>query len=284
LRVLVTGASGFIGSHLIPALLAAGHEVSVLVRSVHSQTAASHLAGLRAFVFDLHDSCLVPSFAEFGKPDVLMHLAWQGLPQYREPFHFEENLPANFRFIKHLVTQGLSQVLVTGTCLEYGMRNGVLDENAVAEPVVAYAIAKDSLRRQLEVLGAKVPFILQWPRLFYMHGSGQNRNSLLSQLDAAIDSGQDVFNMSGGEQLRDYLPVANVAHYLARLIATPDCKGAINICSGKPVSVRSMVERRILERDASMRLNLGHYPYNNYEPFAFWGDTNKLNQYLDNKP
>mgnify|MGYP002140568398 CR=1 FL=1 len=129
-----------------------------------------------------------------------------------------------------------------------------------------------------------MPFTLQWPRLFYMHGSGQNRNSLLSQLDTAIDSGQDVFNMSGGEQLRDYLPVANVADYLARLIATPVCKGAINICSGKPVSVRSMVERRISERGASIRLNLGYYPYNNHEPFAFWGDTNKLNQYLGNKP
>jgi nucleoside-diphosphate-sugar epimerase len=284
LKILVTGASGFLGGHVIPALLAAGHEVSVLARSAHSLAAIPHHADVQTFIFDLHGSADAPTFTDLGEPDALIHLAWQGLPHYQAPFHFEENLPASYRLIKQLVSQGLSQVLVTGTCLEYGMRNGALDENSATDPAIAYAIAKDTLRRQLEVLQQTTPFILQWARLFYLFGVGQQSNSLLSQLDAAIHSGQKMFNMSGGEQIRDYIRVDMAAAYLGKLIATPTCQGAINICSGKPVSVRTIVEQRISEKGSAIRLNLGHYPYPDYEPFAFWGDTRKLNQYLDSEP
>jgi dTDP-6-deoxy-L-talose 4-dehydrogenase (NAD+) len=74
-------------------------------------------------------------------------------------------------------------------------------------PVTPYGLAKDTLRKFLEMLQEVHPFTLQWVRLFYLYGPGQNPKSLLSQLDAAIEQGDPVFRMSGGEQLRDYLPV-----------------------------------------------------------------------------
>ena len=115
-----------------------------------------------------------------------------------------------------------------------------------------------------------------------MYGEGQNPNSLLPLLDKAIDRGDAVFNMSGGEQLRDYLPVTGVTERLVRLMEHPELSGIVNICNGVPISVRHLVENRIDERGANIKINLGHYPYPDYEPMAFWGDSKKFNVIWDN--
>src|SRR3546814_3677052 len=108
-----------------------------------------------------------------------------------------------------------------------------------------------------------------------MHGPGQNPNSLLAQLDRAIDRGEEQFNMSGGEQLRDYLPVQVVALRLAALVSRPEHEGTFNICHGEPTSVRRLVETHIKMRQADIALNLGYYPYLTDEPMAFWGNGDR---------
>src|SRR5258708_27000821 len=109
-----------------------------------------------------------------------------------------------------------------------------------------------------------------------MYGEGQNSKSLLAQLDRAIDNGDPVFNMSAGDQLRDYLPVSEVARCLTLLIEHPAMEGLTNICSGKPVSVRGLVEQHVAARNAHIELNLGHYPYSSFVPLAFWGDARRI--------
>ena len=86
--------------------------------------------------------------------------------------------------------------------------------------------------------------------------------------------------MSGGEQLRDYLPVEKIARILVLLAQSDGDVGVVNVCSGKPVSVRSFVENWLAERGATIALNRGHYPYPDFEPMAFWGDTKKLQSVL----
>ena len=113
-----------------------------------------------------------------------------------------------------------------------------------------------------------------------MYGEGQNPGSLLAQLERAIEAGDPTFNMSAGEQLRDYLPVQQVAAYLVRIAEKRDFDGIVNVCSGKPISIRRLVEQRIEEKGASIRLNLGYYPYPDYEPMAFWGDRSTLDRIL----
>ena len=108
-----------------------------------------------------------------------------------------------------------------------------------------------------------------------MYGQGQNSKSILSLLDAAIDNGDTVFNMSGGEQLRDYLPIEAVAQQLSDLYDVK-AEGTFNICSGQPISIRRLVEERVQKRGCDIKLNLGYYPYPDYEPMAFWGLTEEL--------
>ncbi|MEM5386444.1 NAD(P)-dependent oxidoreductase [Paraburkholderia phymatum] len=274
MKVVVTGATGFIGQHLVPELLSRGHEIVALARDKAKARHFRWSSEVRIVTADV--GCMEPDFfGSLGSQDAVIHLAWPGLPNYHAPFHFEENLPAAYRFLKQCVTAGISQVLVTGTCFEYGMRDGCLSETLESQPRNAYSLAKDTLRKFLETWQQR-QFTLQWARLFYMYGEGQNPRSVLAQLDRAIDDGDSVFNMSGGEQLRDYLPVVEVVRRLALLIEHPELSGVTNICSGAPISVRRLVERRIVERSAQITLNLGHYPYPSHEPMAFWGDARRL--------
>jgi len=104
---------------------------------------------------------------------------------------------------------------------------------------------------------------------------------LLPQLKGAVERGDRIFKMSGGEQLRDYLPIAEVAQYLASLAMTGRDNGVVNVCSGRPISVRKLVEGWIKENGWSIDLDLGHYPYPEYEPMAFWGDRSKLDCCLE---
>lgn len=268
MRIAVTGASGFIGRHVLNTLLSEKSEIFAITRD------AKKLANLdkRINIVELNtnDSDL-NFFEKTGSPDVLIHLAWDGLPNYKSLHHFETELPKQYSFLKSMIDGGLPSLLVTGTCFEYGMQSGPISADMPTKPNNPYGYAKDALRKQLEFLKSTKQFNLTWARLFYMYGEGQPSTSLFSKLKEAVLRGDDVFNMSGGEQLRDYLPVSGVARNIVQLAIAQCDVGPINICSGNPISVRRLVEQWISDNSWNIKLNLGHFPYPDYEPMAFWG-------------
>lgn len=277
MNVLVTGASGFVGRHLVSALLARGFKVRAVSRNVEAARALPWFDDVQFIAADIHDPDLDVAALVRGV-DAIAHLAWTGLPNYQALFHFERNLVLDYGFLKRVVEAGVSQVLVTGTCFEYGLQSGPLSETVAAQPNTPYGLAKHTLRLFLEALQREQPFNLQWARLFYLHGEGQNPNSLLASLDRAIDAGNAQFNMSAGDQLRDYLEIRQAALMLASLIVRCDVGGVFNCCSGVPVSVRTLVEQRVSQRQSSIALNLGYYGYSAHEPMAFWGVAQRILQ------
>lgn len=279
LNVLVTGATGFVGRHLVSALLARGHQVRAVARRPEIARTMTWFDQVEFVSADIHDPQL-PIDALCDGVDALVHLAWPGLPNYQGLFHFEHNLMADYGFIQRVVQRGVARVQVTGTCFEYGLQNGALHESLPCQPANPYGLAKHSLRLFLESLARQQPFALQWVRLFYLFGEGQNPSSLLAALDRAIDDGLARFDMSGGEQLRDFLPIETAVGYMAELLGQGDFSGVVNCCSGQPISVRTLVETHIARRGAHMALNLGHYPYPAHEPMAFWGDARRLRAQL----
>jgi nucleoside-diphosphate-sugar epimerase len=277
LRIAVTGASGFIGRHVLSELAHQPVEVTAVTRDAAKLADAG--SGIRIVELDIANPH-VDDYERLHRPDVLIHLAWDGLPNYDSLRHFETELPRQYLFLKGLVEAGLPSLLVTGTCFEYGMQSGALSEESVPLPTNPYGYAKDALRRQLEFLGVTHSFALTWARLFYMYGEGQARNSLQCQLKRAVERGDKIFNMSGGEQLRDYLHVSKVAAALVALAIKNMNVGVVNVCSGSPISVRSLVENWLQKNGWEIDLNFGHYAYPVYEPMEFWGNSQKLENML----
>lgn len=276
-KIAITGASGFVGSYVLEALMKLPATVVAVTRDA---SRLEHLADrIDVVEMDLSNPCENP-YEMLGRPDVLIHLAWDGLPNYMSLHHFEKELPCHYSFLKKMVEGGLPSMAVTGTCFEYGMQSGELSEEMSARPENPYGYAKDVLHRQLLFLQQQQDFNLTWFRLFYMYGDGQPKTAIYSQLKQAVEQGDEQFNMSGGEQLRDFLPVNELGRIVAEISVKGEDSGTVNVCSGVPVSIRALVEKWLAENGWDIQLNLGYYPYPTYEPMAFWGSAERLKQIL----
>jgi len=275
MHIVVSGATGFIGRSVVRAALARGHAVSALVRD----------AAVAKDLLPAGDQnlALVPfgSFAELDAArlrrgdDALIHLAWTGVGKYSDPQNLILNLEPQFLFLKAMMDGGISNITVAGSCLEYGLIEGAVREDACTRPVTYYGLAKHGLCRMLDLL-QNPALQLKWLRCFYVYGPGQRPQAVLPQLLAAIRRGDAVFNMSKGEQVRDFIHVDTLAFNTVLAAEVRENLGAVNMGSGKGTRVIDLVNETITAMNAKIGLNPGYYPYPAYEPFAFWADTEKL--------
>ncbi|WP_298674235.1 NAD(P)-dependent oxidoreductase [uncultured Sphingomonas sp.] len=267
MKLLITGASGFIGRHVL-ARLEHCADVDVTVLSRREMATPPDVTTI---VSDLSRDC--PDWSDLGRPDIVLDLAWGGLPNYLSSHHFDE-AHRHLVFLRKIAGQGLARIVCAGSCYEYGMQQGCLTEDMITAPSNPYGLAKDVLRKQLEFDHGSAELI--WARFFYLYGEGQAPSSLYSQVTAAIAREDSVFPMSHGEQIRDFLPVEQAVDYLIRLTLSNVAHGIYNISSGNPVSIRRLVESWFAQSGHSIALDLGHYPYPDWEPLAFWGSTERL--------
>jgi dTDP-6-deoxy-L-talose 4-dehydrogenase (NAD+) len=279
--VLITGGGGFVGVN-VARILADDNTLDLTFVTRNPESIRKRLGerAHRVVTFDILDEQTWQriDFSRYGR---VLHMAWDHLDDFNHPDHMNVLLPCHFAFLRKLLAEGAQSITVTGTCLEYGLQIGPLREDLPTEPVTLYGVAKDALRKVLELTCTQHHSRLQWIRLFYLHGPGQQKKALLSQLDAALDRGDDHFDMSAGDQKRDYLSTLEAGERIARIFQNEDFAGIVNCCSGEPISVRSLVEKHLAERDAQLELRLGKFPYPEYEPFAFWGDTMRLSRVLE---
>jgi dTDP-6-deoxy-L-talose 4-dehydrogenase (NAD+) len=273
MRVAVSGASGFIGQYVLRELQSCGLNTIALAHSTIRHSSQSKAS--KWVVMDIANPPSNP-FEAMGSPDALIHLAWSGLPNYQSRHHLEVELPAQLAFLTSCVRNGLKRLVVTGTCYEYGLASGELAEDAPTQPCTQYGLAKDRLRKSLFGLRVQYGLDLAWLRLFYLYGDGQSEKSLYRMLHAAIDQGAKTFDMSGGEQLRDFLPAHEAARLIVEIVQRKNINGIFNVCSGNPIAVRELVQSWIEASGAKITMNLGRLPYSPSEPMAFWGAREKL--------
>ena len=162
-----------------------------------------------------------------------------------------------------------------GTCFEYGLKKqGLLKENYKTYPSNCYSIAKDKLRKSILKKDKYTKII--WGRLFYIYGEHQSKKTLYGSLMESIRKKSKVFNMSPGNQKRDFLHVSEVAKYIILLALNYPNTVIINICSGKGIKLSNIVNKWLKDKKYKIKLNLGYYDHSNKEPLHFWGSNKKL--------
>jgi nucleoside-diphosphate-sugar epimerase len=273
MKVALTGGTGFIGQHVRKLLAKSSHEVSLVFRD---QAKIGELGANEKFVIaDIRED-RSDWFDYLSRPDVLLHLAWGGLPNYLDSDHVEVELPLQTKFLSRVISSGLTNLVVTGTCYEYGLTSGSLVESQKTNPNTPYGIAKDLLRRELFEIQLRQNFELTWARIFYPYGDGQSEFSIYSQLRTAMLNGDQQFKIGSGKQVLDFISVEKVASILVSLTTRCAGVGLVNIGSGEPQSVLDFVQFQIRALGAQLELLVGALPDRNFESQAFWADSSKL--------
>jgi len=269
MAIHIVGSEGFIGKAI--------QEID----SEETLVCWSHANKDNSNLFDLYNANSWVKLLEC-QPSTVIFLSWPGLPNYNELFHVTVNLRLCLEFFEKLVKSGCKKILVAGTCYEYGELSGCLHEDVTINPPNLYAIAKDSLRRSLEIFCHSGSTRLVWARVFYPYGLLQNPNSLFPSLVKAIVNQETAFEISSGRQIRDFIPVSALAKQLLILASHSDSNGIYNCGTGNPISIYEFVEGIIKDYDSSIKIKSFAHPDRTDESLAFWADMSKMNNLLLN--
>ena len=245
MRVLVTGATGFIGRHAAHALVACGADVHAVSRRPPIASGVPAESGIVWHEGDLLRESVRAELIARTKPDALLHCAWYA--EHGLFWHSPENirwLSASLDLCLRFVECGGKRLLVSGTCAEYEWRadTGVYREDSSAtHPATLYGVTKLALYQTLAALATETRVSLAWGRLFWLYGPDEHPDRLVAAAARALATGTR-FNATEGRQVRDFLHVADAGAALATLL-TSDVRGVVNIASGEGVQVRDVVLR-----------------------------------------
>jgi nucleoside-diphosphate-sugar epimerase len=275
-KVLLTGATGFIGSHVARALVAQGAEIHALVLPQDSFWRIADVAPrLRFHTANFLDVASVARVSEAVRPELCIHLAWYVEPgKYLEAPENRDFLHASIVFARTLARIGCRRFVATGTCFEYDTDRGVLSESSPTRPRTLYASCKLQLFQQLEQVGQETGMEIGWLRFFYQYGPFEDPRRLVPYVIGGVLRGELV-KLTPGEQVRDYLHVEDVAGAVCAIVRS-NLTGPVNIGSGQPVTVREIALRigELLGR--ADLIALGAQPYIPGDPMRIVADNKRL--------
>jgi len=241
--VLVTGATGFVGRQILSALSASGVRIRVVIR----EGSESKLGFLNVI-----DSIVMSKdiFAEDAKwwtdacknVDTIIHCAWYAEPgKYLQSEKNIDCLIGTLNIAKGAVEAKVRRFVGIGTCFEYDLSDGVLSVETALRPLTPYAASKVATFLQLSHYFPLCGIIFTWCRLFYLYGEGEDLRRFVPYLHSKLSAGEYA-DLTSGKQIRDFMDVKEAGQLIAD-IALNNGQGAINICSGLPVTIRELAER-----------------------------------------
>jgi nucleoside-diphosphate-sugar epimerase len=279
MRVLLTGATGFIGSQVIDALLARDHEVHAIARR----------RGAPRNRVVWHDADLLePRAAERAvlesRADSLLHLAWYAVPgRFWTAPENERWIDASLRLLRAFGEAGGRRAVMAGTCAEYRWGAKTLSErHTPLEPTTLYGACKHATHVAAAAIAEQLNIPLAWGRVFYLYGPGEPDGRLVSSVIRALLAGADV-PTTLGNQRRDFMHVSDVAGAFAALVDGRPV-GAVNIASGEAVSIREILE--LIEKATGLRdrMQYGALPTRPGEPQVIAGTSHRLRDEFGFRP
>lgn len=276
MRILLTGVTGFIGSHLARLLVGEGHQVFAVVRPKSDRWRIQDIEpALELIVGDLERIEEIAEELERTRPDVCLHAAWRGWSGRAESAEGNvESLRASLTFARTVLEVGCPRLVVTGTCFEYEIGHEVLTEDSAVRPHDLYGACKHALHLVLEPLCRASGASLAWPRIFYTYGPYEDPRRLLPSVVRALLRGEHA-RTTAGAQIRDYLHVEDVASAIWAVTRSP-LTGAVDIASGVPVTIRTVAESAAALVGRLDHLQVGVLPYRPGEPMAIRASGRRL--------
>ncbi len=275
MKILVTGANGYLGRGIVKALL--DNDVNVIATDFNVDAVDDRAIKIPADLFSIADP-----YEYFQKPDVLLHLAWKDGFVHSSDAHFDF-LPKHYHFIKSFSESPIKRIAVMGTMHEVGFFEGPIKEDTPCHPSNNYGIAKNALRDYTKLACENHNKTFQWLRGFYIVGTSTNGSSIFAKIVQAANADKHEFPFTSGLNQYDFLDYEDFCKDVALTVMQDEVTGIINICSGRPVSLKDRVERFIKENGFDIKLMYGAYPDRPYDSKAVWGDDNKLARVLNNK-
>lgn len=278
IKVLVTGANGYIGRHVVKALLDNG--AIVIACDISTDGVDERAKHISLNLFDLSDDKNI--FEELDSPDVCLHMAWRNGFVHNSPTQMGD-LSAHYRFLTALIDGGLRRLAVMGSMHEVGYWEGAINEDTPCNPISMYGIAKDALRRAMIVYSRQKDCALQWLRGYYILGDDKRNNSIFSKLLIAAEEGRKSFPFTTGKNQYDFITVDELACQISAVIMQKEVCGIINCCTGRPLSLADRVEQFIKDNNLSIKLEYGAFPDRPYDSPCVYGDPTLINMIMEKK-
>jgi nucleoside-diphosphate-sugar epimerase len=279
-RVLVTGASGFIGRHAVPDLLARGYEVHTVGR----RHIFDGIEVVRQHSADLLVETEMRRLMEAIRPTHLLHLAWNVTPgQFWTALDNLDWVAASLRLARVFAQVGGRRAAYAGTCAEYDWSHALLDEaQTPLVPATLYGTAKRALHSLLESSANQTHVSTAWGRIFFLYGPNEAPTRLVAHVITALLQGQPAL-CSPCTQERDLMHVEDVARAFVSVLES-DWEGPVNIASGTclPLSDAVLMIGELTGRPELVRLGARPMPAN--EPRRLAAATDVLNNRIGFRP
>jgi nucleoside-diphosphate-sugar epimerase len=278
-RVLVTGASGFIGSHSLSILQRMGYEVHAAWLNNRRD-----VDGVEWHRTDLREAASIKTLMREVRPTHLLHFAWYATPRdYRESLENLRWCNAGMSLLSEFVEHGGSRAVLAGSCFEYDLRDGFCSEDLTpATPSTFYGTCKDSLRRVATEFSARAGLSAAWGRIFYLYGPREPRARLMPSVINSLLRG-DKARCTHGRQLRDFLYVEDVAEAFVAILDS-ELRGVINVASGEPLAINSIVGEIARQLEMPQLVEFGAIEPAPGDPPMVTADTRKLRDEVGWKP
>ncbi len=274
MKILVTGANGYLGQGVVKHILDHGNNVVATDFSIDNIDQRAERKACDLFSID-------DPYNYFGKPDALLHLAWRdGFVHYSDAHIID--LPKHYEFIRKFAESDAVTIAGMGSMHEIGFYEGSIKEQTPCNPITPYGISKNCLRMLTKMLCEKNKKNYLWLRGYYIVGNSQYGSSIFSKITAAEAEGKKEFPFTMGQNQFDFIDYNDFCEQVARTIGQDKVLGIVNICSGHPEKLADRVERFICENGYKITLRYGAFPDRPYDSKAVWGDGTKIEEIMNN--